>query len=247
MSGSARILVEDLPQRRGDTRGDLGPFGVPRLRGSDWSFPPQGGTPNEGVRNEANLPARTEMGAGGRRCPRRRRWGSLRQTNPISPSQPEKTLAAKATSTTDPRSSAPNKANSRTNGSGQGSARRTVAPARPSAPNKANLPRTGQKFYRRRGQVYKTKPIPRRRAGKGQGRQGRPCRHGRAETCETKPIPGWKRPGRGRQGCPCHRWERSCETKPIWPRVDPKRHFQRWGQTCETKPIPPERPERQRG
>ena len=35
--------------------------------------------------NEANLPAWTEMGAGGRRRPRRRRWGSLCQTNPICP------------------------------------------------------------------------------------------------------------------------------------------------------------------
>lgn len=35
--------------------------------------------------NEANLPAWTEMGAGGRRRPRRRRRGSLRQTNPIGP------------------------------------------------------------------------------------------------------------------------------------------------------------------
>ena len=45
-----------------------------------------------------------------------------------------------------------------------------------SAPNEANLPRTSRKLCCRWGQVYQTKPISRRR-------------HGRAETCETKPIP----------------------------------------------------------
>jgi hypothetical protein len=90
--------------------------------------------------NKANLPAWTEMGAGGRRCPGRRRWGSLCQTNPICPPRPEETLAAGVTSPADP---------------GLQRAKRSQFPA------------GGQE-----------------RAS----RQGRSCRHGRAETCETKPI-----------------------------------------------------------
>ena len=63
------------------------------------------------------------------------------------------------------------------------------------ASNEPNLPCTGRKLCCRWGQAYQTKPISRRRAGKGQGREGRPYRHGRAETCETKPIPSQRHGG----------------------------------------------------
>ena len=53
MSGSARVLVEDLPQRRGDPRGDLGPFGVPRDR--------QSGSPNA-TRRVWEGPTQTRVG-----------------------------------------------------------------------------------------------------------------------------------------------------------------------------------------
>ena len=62
VSGPVCALVEDWPQRNSDPRGDLGLFRVPPSGGKDQSDPRKRGTPNEGVRNEANFPIRTEMG-----------------------------------------------------------------------------------------------------------------------------------------------------------------------------------------
>jgi hypothetical protein len=95
MNSQARVLVEDLPQRHRGHRGDPGPFGVPRdgqspddwllsnadreigVPGKDQSDPRKRGTPNEGVRNKANLQATTGAGADGRGRQRNRRWDRL--------------------------------------------------------------------------------------------------------------------------------------------------------------------------
>jgi hypothetical protein len=59
VSGSACILVADRPQGRRDPRGELGLFGVLPWGGKDQFDPRKRGTPNQGVRNEANPPRTT--------------------------------------------------------------------------------------------------------------------------------------------------------------------------------------------
>ena len=139
MSGPARVLVEDLPRRRRDPGGDLGPFGVPPWGGKDQSDPRKRGTANECVRNKANLPAATGAGANGRGRRRSRRWdrrykqsqfadmdrdgrgpakapaepslGAIAQTNPICPAPAGKALPGGPQALPTLGASASNKAN----------------------------------------------------------------------------------------------------------------------------------------
>jgi hypothetical protein len=168
VSGLICALVEGLPQRRGDPRGDFGPFGVPRsgsqtrnsafggpLRGSDRSFPPQGGTPNESVRNEANFQAETGAGADGRGRRQSRRWDRRYKQSQLADTNRDGRRPAKA--------------------------RAEPAPG-PSAPNEPNWPDLGRKERCPAQTASAADPGDERvkqsqfpaRAGMGEDRQGRP-------------------------------------------------------------------------
>jgi hypothetical protein len=84
VSGPEHVLIEALSQKRGDPRGDLGPFGVPPWGGKDRSDPR-----NAVLRTNAceTKPIRRSdrSGHGRARSPAEPRSGRLRQTNPICP------------------------------------------------------------------------------------------------------------------------------------------------------------------
>jgi two-component system response regulator YesN len=58
---ATETLIEDVEGRLGQYPSSSGgcdaAFGVPRLRGSDWSYPPEGGTPNNEPRNRIGFMA----------------------------------------------------------------------------------------------------------------------------------------------------------------------------------------------
>jgi hypothetical protein len=167
VSGSARILVEDLPRRRRDPVGDPGPFGVPPLGGKNQSDPRKRGTPNECVRNKASFQPATGAGTKGRRRRRNRRWDRLYKQSQLAGTDRDGHGPAKAS---------------------------TEPPLGPVAPNEPNLPPIGRK---RRcparpgalpalGANVRNKPnLPR---GPGWARTGKVAQAGPAgaKTCETR-------------------------------------------------------------
>jgi hypothetical protein len=177
VSGPACVLVEDPPQRHYRPGGDPGPFGVPRLRGSDRSFPPQGGTPNEGVRNEANSPRATGADVDRRGRRRSRRWARLYKRSQFADTGrdrhgPEKALVEPSFGPT-----APNEPNFQ---AGEGV---------PTTINCAKQTQSGRSDTK--GKCFIEKELWRIRHARSLGK--------------TKPIPTRTTTAKGRQGCRCRR------------------------------------------
>ena len=204
MSGSARILVEDLPQRREDPSGDLGLFGVPPWGGKDQSDPRKRGTPNDSVRNEANFPHRQEW-VGRARSPAEPTLGPLVQTKPIALPRPEWTRTGRI-------EKAPTAANcakrsqlprAGRNGRGPEGSPLPAAPGR-NVRNKANCPRAtrrastlcirsydelaAQTTLAKQSQFPRGQPWT--KAGKAAGAVGRTHRAKRSQLAPHRPEEG---------------------------------------------------------